>query len=620
MSLSTAQMARLHDLARELAAAPAGAGERGRLVARAAGELGRSVKTVYALLRRHTDWTSGRRTRADAGETCVSRDLALAVGGLSHLTDRQNGKRITSITAARERLAANGLGVVDAATGETAMPSAATLSRAMRRYSCHPRQLAAARPASELRSLHPNHVWAVDASVCVLYRLRSGGVRIMDETVYNRHKPARLAELADQRLIRYVVADHFSNAFYLHYEQAPAEDARGVLRALIGAMSDRGPRDPLHGVPRILLMDKGSGNRSSLVTRFLADLGVRALTHAAGNPRAKGFVERLQDIVEKGFESRLRFLETPDLEALQAGADRWRRHFCAHAVLARAGRSRNALWMGIPAAELRTADRAVLEAIAHWGDERRKINNQFRISADTRLPGIGVQEYDLRELGWHGLCPGDMVTVRLNPFRAPAVTVSATLPDGTERSFEVRPVEKDAAGRDVTAPVIGEGFRSAPETAAEKALADIRQRFGPETAGGRPYPTLDIMADVRDAPQYLRRQGRPVTTPGAPLDAPIDARTAAPLPLSHAQAALRLKARCGEAWSADPAACMRLVRARYPDQVPEAALPELERAIRDTYGATYGARLTPRPAAVRPFDGGTDAGSSGTGDRTCATA
>ena len=64
MSLSTAQMARLHDLARELAAAPAGAGERGRLVARAAGELGRSVKTVYALLRRHTDWTSGRRTRA----------------------------------------------------------------------------------------------------------------------------------------------------------------------------------------------------------------------------------------------------------------------------------------------------------------------------------------------------------------------------------------------------------------------------------------------------------------------------------------------------------------------------------------------------------------------------
>ena len=75
---------------------------------RAAATLGKSKKSVYALLKKHTGWSSGRKTRADKGETCVDRELALAVGGLSHLSERQTGKRITSIKAARERLAANG--------------------------------------------------------------------------------------------------------------------------------------------------------------------------------------------------------------------------------------------------------------------------------------------------------------------------------------------------------------------------------------------------------------------------------------------------------------------------------------------------------------------------------
>ena len=73
MPLTPAQTAFLHDLARELSAAPASGGARTALVARAAETLGKSPKTVYGLLKRYTGWDSGRKTRADKGETCVDR-------------------------------------------------------------------------------------------------------------------------------------------------------------------------------------------------------------------------------------------------------------------------------------------------------------------------------------------------------------------------------------------------------------------------------------------------------------------------------------------------------------------------------------------------------------------
>lgn len=594
MPLAPAQTAFLHDLARELSAAPASGGARTALVARAAETLGKSPKTVYALLKRYTGWESGRKTRADKGETCVDRELAQLAGGLSYLSNRQSGKRITAIKAARERLAANGYGVVNTETGEVTMPSSETISRAMRRYGCHPDQLGAARPAVELRSLHPNHVWEIDASVCVLYRLKGGGVGLVNERDYNEHKPGKLIEIAGQRIIRYVVEDHYSAAVYVRYEQVPGEDARGVINTLVDAISDRGERDPMHGIPLQILMDKGSGNKSSLVAQFLRDLEIAPLWHEAGNPRAKGGVECAQNLVEKYFESRLRFMETPSVEELQAQADRWRRHFNAHAILTRAGKPRNQLWVGITDAQLRVVERPVLEAIAHWGDETRRIDNRFRVSVNTR--SHGVHEYDLRELGYHGLSSGDTVTVRLNPFRAPNVMILKEMPDGTELCFEVSPIIKGEDGRDVTAPIIGEEYRRPPETLAEQALKDIKKlAYGTDSLeeaekahkarNRRPFADLDPMADVKEAPQYLRRQG---TKPD------VTAKTAARLSLNRAQAAQRLAQMCGEAWAANPTACNDIIKARYGESVPEEALTELAEAIT--------ARFAPRPANVLRFN------------------
>lgn len=597
--MTPAHIRYLHEVARQLDAAPAVGGERGRIVARAAETLGKSAKTVYALLRRHAGWCSGRKARADSGVTCVDRELALTVGGLVHVGRRQNGKKTTSIKAARELLQANGLGVPDESTGEIVMPSVATLSRAMRAQGCHPDQLRRAAPASDLRSLHPNHTWELDASVCVLYRMKgSRAVRLLNERDYNEHKPGKLLEVAGQRIIRYVVADHYSGALYVRYEQARGEDALGVIKTLIAAMEDRGPRDPLHGVPFQLFTDPGSGNRSGLLLQFLERLDIRPLHHAAGNARATGAVEVAQNIVETGFESRLRFMTVPSLEELQARADAWRRHFNATAIHRRTRKTRNAVWGSIRSEQLRVATRPVMEAIAAWQDKRCKVDAHFRISVDTRA--CGVHEYDLRELGYHGLCVGDSVVVRLNPFLAPVIRVICRKADGTELVFEVSPVARDAAGFDITAPVIGEDYRSAPRTVQQQALDDVlATAYGTDSAEAArrhkqrdrtPFAHLDPMADVREAPLQFRRPGTPVA---------VEAPQAAPLPLNHAQAAMRLRAMCGEAWSRDPAACMALVRQRFPRQVPEDSLEELAALINGRDSARHGATVLRFDAAAR---------------------
>ena len=134
------------------------------------------------------------------------------------------------------------------------MPSVETISRAMRRYGCHPDQLRVASPSVRMRTEYPNRLWQADASVCVLYRIRgTGNIGLMKEESYNEKKPENLIKIRNTRIVRYIVVDHCSGNFYLRYEQAAGEDAKGFLDTLIDAMTDgaagrhaRRPGNPLH--------------------------------------------------------------------------------------------------------------------------------------------------------------------------------------------------------------------------------------------------------------------------------------------------------------------------------------------------------------------------------------
>ncbi|WP_302580276.1 hypothetical protein, partial [uncultured Desulfovibrio sp.] len=417
---------------------------------RLAATLGVSVNTAYRYLKQYAGWSSGKKPRRGKGETCVPESLCRRIAELM-LFPRANGKQVMTLKLAVHIAKESGEGIADPETGEIIMPSVETISRAMRQYGCHPEQLKKGKPTGRVRSLHPNHTWLLDASVCILYRIRgTKRVVFLDERSYNAKKPKNLVEIGNRRIVRYVVIDHTSNAFYVRYEQAAGETAEGVLRTLIEFMANRGDHDPAHGLPCILYTDPGPANTASLITNFCKQLDVRLIHHAPGVANATGAVEVHQDIIEKQFESRLRFMDVPDVAYLQSEADRWRRHFCARAEHSRLKTTRNAAWLTIKEEQLRTVPRDVLEAIAQWKEERRNVGTDFVISVNTHT-SHGVRNYDLRELAYHGLSAKEFVRVLLNPFKAPEIVAVMDMPDGTEKRFSIAPMEKDQYNQDLSA-------------------------------------------------------------------------------------------------------------------------------------------------------------------------
>ncbi len=568
-TLTSDQTRLVGDIARELDAAGPCTGARGVIVKRLAATLGVSVNTAYRYLKQYAGWSSGKKPRRGKGETCVPENLCRRIAELM-LFPRANGKQVMTLKLAVNIAKSNGEGIADPETGEIIMPSVETISRAMRQYGCHPEQLKKGKPTGRVRSLHPNHTWLLDASVCILYRIRgTKRVVFLDERSYNAKKPKNLVEIGNRRIVRYVVIDHTSNAFYVRYEQAAGETAEGVLRTLIEFMANRGDHDPAHGLPCILYTDPGPANTASLITNFCGQLDVRLIHHAPGVANATGAVEVHQDIIEKQFESRLRFMDVPDVAFLQSEADRWRRHFCARAEHSRLKTTRNAAWLSIKEEQLRTVPREVLEAIAQWKEERRNAGTDFVISVDTRTH-YGVRQYDLRELAYHGLSANESVRVLLNPFKAPEIVAVLDMPDGTEKRFSIAPMEKDEYGQDTSAPVFGEGYRAMPKTRTEKVLEEIKmQAYGVDSAeeaerlhkaGKRPSSVTNIMADVKEAPLYLGRTGQPVK---------LAAPTAAPMPMSRIAFAVMMKREHPDVWTdANASACMEWLSTRYPDSVP----------------------------------------------------
>lgn len=599
---SSEQLRLISDAARALEKADPCNGERGRIVARLAETLNRSLNTTYQYLKKYGGWESGKKPRRGKGETCVPEALCRKIAEKATRSFRDTGKRIMSIKDAVKYWEASGEGIMNPETGEIIMPSVETISRAMRRYGCHPDQLRAASPAIRMKTEYPNQVWQADASVCVLYRIPgSDKIGLVKEQSYSGKKPENLFKIRQNRIVRYLEVDHYSGAFYLRYEQAPGESAEGFLTTFIAAMTDRGPQDPMHGVPEVRYTDMGSGNTASIMKGFCEQLGVRLLHHKAGGARSTGSVENCQNIVETHFESRLRFLDVPDIATLQSLADRWRRHFCATAILSRTNkaekaRTRNDLWLGISADRLRTVEPDVLRSIAAWGDVRRPVRDDFTISVDTRTH-YGVQYYDLRELGYHGLKPRESVYVRLNPYKAPNAVILLEKPGGEKAAFEVPPMQFDTAGFDVNAPVLGKDFKSMPKTHSEQVFDEIKKNaYGVQSveeadklwkSGAPTRDAFDVMADVKEAPVYLKKAGTPLQVEEQKADVP---------PMKRLSFALMMRRDHPDVWRDDNTdECAEWLRTRYPDTVPGNEIEAVIERMREKFAPKRARRIEFRP-------------------------
>lgn len=560
------------------AAAQAGHGKKEAVYAEACAGLGISRATLLRQLKEVTVKPE-RKRRNDAGKTAVTREEAVLISAALMASLRKNAtKRLLSVPDAVELMRSNGeirCDRVDTETGEIFTLATSTIIRALRTYRLHPDQLLAPAPAVELRSLHPNHAWQIDASLCVLYYLKAAnekesGLQVMEYDRFYKNKPANLKSIESDRVWSYERTDHFSGSIGVHYVNG-AESGMNLAESFIKFICQQ-PRDPIHGVPYILMMDMGSANTSGLFKNFARRLGVELLPHAVGNARATGQVENSRNIIERSFEAGLRFQPVRNIEELNARAQQWSVWYNATKTHSRHGKTRTDQWMTITEQQLRIAPPADLcRTLLTHEPESRAVDDFLRVQFAGRKWDVSAVPR---------VMVGEKLMVTYNPYQLDTVFIVDADAEGNELLHAAPVVEKGEGGFSVTANVIGQDYRKHAETEADINRRDVElATYGVATQeeadaakkakalpfGGR----LDAMKAIADTtlPTFLPRRGTDLVVGAGAI--------AAERTFSLFETAAEL-ARLGVAMDADK---NRLVASWFPDGVPESEIAGLQHRL-----------------------------------------
>lgn len=542
----------------------------GTSMVREAGEfLGLSMQTVYRHLKTVAGWSSGRKARSDKGTTSVSHEALVVLGSAQRESISAGGKQRLFTTTARGILEQNGheFGV-----------SNGRLNKLMRDRKLNVAAQRVADPVQAQRALYPNHTHQIDPSLCAVYYLK-GRQYIMREDQFYKNKLDRIAKLKF-KVYRYVCYDRASGMLIPWYCEAAGETQHNLFQFLMFAWGRQEGR-LMHGVPKVLLWDKGSANQAAAVRSLLDALGVNHITHQAGNARAKGGVEGGNNIVEVQFESRLKFEPVDNVEQLNAAAFAWANAYCANLIpgqdtrLRRIGlpvpTARLDLWQFITAEQLRALPALdVCQAFMRSKAEERKVGGDQGIT--FRHPSAGrTLPYSLK--GFDGVNVGDTVLVRGLIYGDCAIQVQVDRYNGEPLLYRVEPsVDFDAFGQDATAAVTGEGFRGVSHTQAQKAAKAMDEAAYPGmtaeqvkaardklvTPFGGQMKAHTFLKDV-ELPAYLPRQATAIETPA-------HAAPAGPELLDPVTAMLRIVGAIGRNLTAEENA---FFMKRYADGVPE---------------------------------------------------
>lgn len=461
----------LKELAADVEKAPRG--QKNHLIDKFAKVFGLSFPTVSKHLSDRGLRSKKRKKRSDTGKCILSNEqVTLAVNMLVE-SSRKTGKQLLSAERVLDNLKANDV---------IKEGSVSTLLRRASDLNIHPSQLRKPKPSVPLRALHPNHVMAVDASICVYQKLDNGGLKVMLESEAYKNKPQNYAN-DKNRLIRYILTDKASGMIYVEYFQAGGENTTDTIQFLINGFCKR-DNDPFYGIPKILMMDKGSGNTSKLMTNWCQQLNIQVITHAAGNPRAKGFGERPHNIFERFFEGLLNQMKIQTLGALNRFARLATIAFNAKQTHSRLGTPRLNAWLKIKQSELISCDAKLMRACVNSDIEWRTVNNYLSINFTVK--GYEAKTYSLAGLALTGknIIVGQKVAVRINPYKYPAIDVGVVDHETGEIVFHtIEPALYDEYGQRLDGAVIGQEYKAMPKADIDRKRDEMaKQAFAVPTA------------------------------------------------------------------------------------------------------------------------------------------
>ena len=602
-------------------------GEKAGIVRAAAQAAGVSVATLQRWLKEARDVV--RKTRTDAGSTRVSREAADKIAAMLYYGARHNGKRARCVESAVDVLMRAGeIDLpVEADTGAVRIPSRSTIVRALAAHGVSMAQLSRPAPHTEMRSLHPNHVWEVDASVCSLFYMENGegndphvrasraarachslppegaapalglpgggrgtgqgrdesrpyedAARFVDPSADYKNKPHNMARVERGSVVRYVVVDHCTGAFFVHYALG-AESAANAAEALIRAMTCTTP-GMMHGKPKIIVADQGAAHKSAAFRHLLDTLEIRLILHAPKNARATGAAEVANRIVGEHFEPDLRLFAVADVEKLNETALRWALWFQSRRPHSRHGMTRTQAWARIAPAELVEIDGALARELLLSRPVPRTVSNTLRI--DWR-----GKQYDVSAIP--DVCNGQRLPVAVNPLYPERIAVTWKDAEGMTHIHHAPPVPENDWGFCEASPVWGETFAAPPVTPNDRARERVaaaagelrekdRARFRTDAqqmrAGEKLFGGTIAPETLYPAPEVVQmpRRGE-VATPPVAVQRAVEQ-------YSHFRAARWLAER-GVALTDTVHA---LIDREWPEGVPETDLEELQRRAQTASG------------------------------------
>ncbi len=458
-----------------------GRGERSAYLKQQAAELGMSLATLYRKLGA-VAVKPERKRRSDAGKSELSLEEAKLISAVLMEAMRRNGKRLMAVRQAVEMLRANGkieAARIDEETGEVMPLSESTITRALREYKLHPDQLLQPDPVSRMKSEHPNHCWQIDPSLCVLYYLprhgKDTGLRVMKEEEFYKNKPKNVVKIEQDRVWRYTGTDHASGTIAVQYYFG-GETSANLCDFFIYMMQAKQDtlKDPFRGVPRIVMLDPGSANTSAAFKNLCKSLDVHVQINKPGNPRAKGQVEKANDIVETAFESGLRFTEIHDIDQLNRLAEHWMRYYNGTQKHSRHGMTRYQAWNKIKAEQL------ILPPPADYCRELAvSAPKEAKVSPDLEIRFAG-RVYSVKDI--KGVLVGQKLMVAKNPWETDGARVATFDADGNETWVAVPEVVFDEMGFRADAAVIGAEYNAHGDTAAQQHAKELdKLAMGAET-------------------------------------------------------------------------------------------------------------------------------------------
>jgi transposase InsO family protein len=451
-----------------LAAGAAPSGGKAEIYAAACKNLCVSLPTLHRYLK-ETMIREPRKQRSDAGQLNLSLQQAQMLSAVLMEGYRANDKKISSVAVALKRLRKNYPRFAEwcnTVTGEQKLLSTSACARALRHYKLHPDQLRVQTSAQAQRSLHPNDVWQIDASISTLFYVPEGGVSDMSPAVFYKNQPGNFEKIKRQRLTRNVITDHTSGAIFVHYV-AGGESIANMADSFLKAIEPRNGQ-MMHGVPFHLCMDPGSGFAGAF-KNLLTRLQCTPVVNQAGNPRAKGQVENAHNLVECDFESGFKYTDVPSLEWINAQAQDWMRYYNSTRIHSRHGLTRYAKWMEITQEQLRLVNPDIARALLLENYKTPKV-----VDLQVRFAG---KYWSVKDIA--NVVNGETLRVTYNPFNAASAYVISTDVDGHEQLIEIPEVAKGEHGFEAEAALIGREYKSQPDT-----LADTNRKLVERLATG----------------------------------------------------------------------------------------------------------------------------------------